>query len=112
MGKKYRFPSIKNGEEFEMPRITQGDLEAMLRAQVEIDVNAKNEMAEMLYGSAVGMRVLAERILKRIDPNVKIDEMPAEEYIDFLEALQKEHPKLFKQGGSENFPLRNMLKEA
>ena len=113
MGKKYKFSNINGGKEFEMPRITQGDLEAMLKAQAEIDINAKNEMAEMIYGSTVGMRVLAERILKRIDENVVISEIPAEEYIDFLEALQKEHPKLFKQGDAGNFPnpLKSMLKE-
>lgn len=111
---KYKFPSINGGNEFEMPRITQGDLEAMLKAQAEIDLNAKNEISGAIYASAIGMKVLAERILKRIDKNVKIEDLPAEEYIDFLEALQKEHPKLFQQGAVENFrnPLKNLSREA
>jgi len=113
MGKKYKFPNINGGKEFEMPRITQGDLEAMFRAQAEIEIKASNEMNELLYGSTVGMRVLAERILKKIDDKIIVSDLPAEEYIDFIEALQNEHPKLFKRGDTVNFPnpFKNILPE-
>ena len=85
-------------------RVKFSDLEAMFEKQATTKVETNNEINEMLYSSFIGMKEVAQRILTRINKNIEIDDLDAEEYMDFVEAIKKENPKIFETtAGGEDF---------
>jgi hypothetical protein len=80
---------VNNGEEFEIPEILEKDMEAMFEAQVKLNTN------DQIYAAYVGMRALVQSMLKRIDPNLKVEDLPMRDYMAIVEEIKVRNEDIF-----------------